>query len=262
MNHNNRNKFSEEDNEEQMMFQLGNNTPKMFRKTFTVNSFDYYIDDDVGPVDGYRDLIHTLHSASATDSIRVWVDTNGGHLDTALAIMDAFENTEADVTVIVTGRAYSAGSLIALAGMKFGQLVLGNRARFMIHSGSFGSGGNESEVEEHVKATLELIRNIKKEFYTGFLTDEEMKLLDIGKNYYFDAKEAGKRIKQRLAYLEDKQKPKPKKPAKPKTVPKPEYDPADVALTKAMIEGTGAEGFVQEFEKQLTKPKRERKAKP
>ena len=257
MNHKNRNKFSEEENEEQLMFQMQNSTPKMFRKTFTVNSFDYYIDEDVGPVENYRDLIHTLHSASETDSVRVWVDTNGGHLDTALAIIDALENTEASVTVIVTGRAYSAGSLLALAGMKYGQLVLGARARFMIHSGHWGFGGKESEVEEHTKASLELIRELKKEFYTGFLTDEEMKLLNIGKDYYFDAKEAGKRIKQRLAYLEDKQ--KPKKPAKPKTIPKPEYDPADVALTKAMIEGTATEGFVQEFEKQLTKPKRSKK---
>lgn len=258
MKHQNRNKFSEEDNEEQLMFQLGNNTPKMFRKTFTVNSFDYYIDEDVGPVDEYRDLIHTLHSASATDSIRIWVDTNGGHLDTALAIMDAFENTEADITVIVTGRAYSAGSLIALAGMKFGQLVLGNRARFMIHSGNWGFGGKESEVEEHTKATLELIRELKKEFYTGFLTEEEMKLLNIGKDYYFDSKEASKRIKQRLAYLEDKQKPKPKKPSKPKAIPKPEYDPADVAFTKAVVEGGGAEAVVEALTK--PKPKRSKKA--
>lgn len=207
-------------------------TPNMFRKHFTVNSFDYYFDDEIGEPKEYRDLIHVLHSASKTDSIRLWIDTNGGSLDATIAIIDAMQNTEAEVTVIVTGRAYSAGSLLAMAGMKYGQLVISERARFMIHSGSFGSGGKESEVEEHTRATLDLVRELKKEFYTGFLTEEEMKLLDIGKDYYFNAKAVAKRIKNRLEYLESKEKPKavPKAKSKPKVIPPPEYDPDDVTL--------------------------------
>lgn len=242
-----RNSSQDDDDEDGDMMHMSSGTPRMFRKHFTVNSFDYYFDGEVGEPKEYRDLIHVLHSASQTDSIRLWIDTNGGSLDATIAIIDAMQNTEAEVTVIVTGRAYSAGSLLAMAGMKYGQLVISERARFMIHSGSFGSGGKESEVEEHTRATLDLVRELKKEFYSGFLTEEEMKLLDIGKDYYFNAKAVAKRIKNRIEYLESKEKPKsaPKAKAaqksKPKVIPPTEYDPDDVALTGKQKASTSKE---------------------
>jgi ATP-dependent Clp protease protease subunit len=201
---------------------------RMYRKVQSSTCIDYYLDDVIEDVSEYRDILHVLRDANQNDIVRIFVDTPGGYLDTALAFIDAFENTDAELVIVVTGKAYSAGSLIALAGLKYGQLAVGNRARFMLHSGKFGSSGSESEVEANTKNTLSLARDLKKEFYTGFLTTEEMKLLDVGQDYYFDTKESIKRIENRIAYLDEQSKPKPKK--QKKVVPKPEYNPQDVAF--------------------------------
>lgn len=205
---------------------------RLFRKVQTSNCIDYYLDGEIEDVSEYRDILHVLRNASQNDLIRIFVDSPGGYLDTALAFIDAFENTDAELVVVVTGKAYSAGSLIALAGLKYGQLAVGNRARFMLHSGAWGTFGKESEVEESTKNTLHQIRELKKEFYTGFLTTEEMKLLDVGKDYYFDTKKSIKRIENRIAYLEEQSKPKPKKPKK--AISKPEDNAVAVAFDKAV----------------------------
>jgi ATP-dependent protease ClpP protease subunit len=219
-------RINEDDDNELIVMQQPSS--RMYRKVQSSNCIDYYLDDAIEDVSEYRDILHALRNANQNDIVRIFVDTPGGYLDTALAFIDAFENTEAELVIVVTGKAYSAGSLIALAGLKYGQLVVGNRARFMLHSGKFGSSGSESEVEANTKNTLSLARDLKKEFYTGFLTTEEMKLLDVGQDYYFDTKESIKRIENRIAYLDEQSKPKPKK--QKKVIPKPEYNPQDVAF--------------------------------
>ena len=219
-------RINEDDDNELIVMQQPSS--RMYRKVQSSNCIDYYLDDTIEDVSEYRDILHALRNANQNDIVRIFVDTPGGYLDTALAFIDAFENTEAELVIVVTGKAYSAGSLIALAGLKYGQLAVGNRARFMLHSGKFGSSGSESEVEANTKNTLSLARDLKKEFYTGFLTTEEMKLLDVGQDYYFDTKESIKRIENRIAYLDVQSKPKPKK--QKKVIPKPEYNPQDVAF--------------------------------
>jgi ATP-dependent protease ClpP protease subunit len=100
------------------------------------------------------------------------------------------------------GKAYSAGSLIALAAMSYGDLVILPRSRFMIHSATLGPYGKENEVEASLKANLTEIRALKKEFYTGFLSDLEMQELDKGRDYYFNAAQSRKRALSRVSYLE------------------------------------------------------------
>jgi hypothetical protein len=76
--------------------------------------------------------------------------------------------------------------------------------------------------------------------YLGFLTPKELGLLFNDKDFWFGAKEIQERLLSRQKYLlklqkqvEAESKPKTKtKPKKPKTIPQPDYDPKDVALTK------------------------------
>lgn len=177
----------------------------LFRKQFAVNTFDYYFDRDIGEVSKYRALVHILHTASKLDTVNLWIDTNGGRLDATLTIIDAIQQANCTVNTIVHGKAYSAGSLLAMAGMSYGTMLIGERARFMIHSATTGSFGKENEVDSHVRDTLKLIKSLKREFYSGFMTPQELELLDIGKDFYFDAKEARKRAALRVKYLESKQ---------------------------------------------------------
>lgn len=175
---------------------------QMFHKSMQVDSVDVYLDEPIGDLLYYRGLIQYLHEMDEHDQLRIWLDTPGGDLGSALAIIDAITNSEGNVTTIVTGEAASAGSLIALMSPN---LMLGERARFFLHAASYGIGfSKQSDIENYVDNNKTFLREIMQEAYVGFLTEQEMELLFVGKDYYFRGEQLEARIKSRCDHLDKK----------------------------------------------------------
>lgn len=176
---------------------------QMFHKSMQVDSVDVYLDEPIVDLPYYRNLIQYLREMTEHDTLRLWIDTPGGDLNSALAIIDAINNTQGEVLAIVTGEAASAGSLIALLSPN---LILGDRARFFLHAASYGIGfSKQNDIESYVDNNKTFLREIMKEAYTGFLTPEEMELLFVGKDYYFRGEELRDRIQRRVEFLESTQ---------------------------------------------------------
>lgn len=176
---------------------------QMFHKSMQVDSVDVYLDEHIGDLLYYRGLIQYLHEMDEHDQLRIWLDTPGGDLGSALAIIDAINNSEGNVTTIVTGEAASAGSLIALMSPN---LMLGERARFFLHAASYGIGfSKQSDIENYVDNNKTFLREIMQEAYSGFLTDQEMELLFVGKDYYFRGDDLRERLEKRCKYLEQQE---------------------------------------------------------
>ena len=176
---------------------------QMFHKSMQVDSVDVYLDEPIVDLPYYRSLIQYLREMTEHDTLRLWIDTPGGDLNSALAIIDAINNTQGEVLAIVTGEAASAGSLIALLSPN---LILGDRARFFLHAASYGIGfSKQNDIESYVDNNKTFLREIMKEAYTGFLTPEEMELLFVGKDYYFRGDELRDRIQRRVKVLESMQ---------------------------------------------------------
>jgi len=176
---------------------------QMFHKSMQVDSVDVYLDEPIVDLPYYRNLIQYLREMTEHDTLRLWIDTPGGDLNSALAIIDAINNTQGEVLAIVTGEAASAGSLIALLSPT---LILGDRARFFLHAASYGIGfSKQNDIESYVDNNKTFLREIMKEAYTGFLTPEEMELLFVGKDYYFRGDELRDRIQRRVEFLESTQ---------------------------------------------------------
>ena len=177
-------------------------TLRMFHQSFEVNEVDVYLDEPIGPIPYYRELIHYMHNMQEHDRLNLWIDTPGGNLDTTLALTSAMHSSDGEITVFVTGQASSAGSIIALSAPS---LVLGENARFFIHSASYGTGfAKQGDIEAHVEYSKGMLRDIMTKAYKGFLTDAEIELLFIGKDYYFTLDESSERLEKRAAYLKDK----------------------------------------------------------
>lgn len=176
---------------------------QMFHKSMQIDSVDVYLDEPIVDLPYYRNLIQYLREMTEHDTLRLWIDTPGGDLNSALAIIDAINNTQGEVLAIVTGEAASAGSLIALLSPN---LILGDRARFFLHAASYGIGfSKQNDIESYVDNNKTFLREIMKEAYTGFLTPEEMELLFVGKDYYFRGDELRDRIQRRVEFLESTQ---------------------------------------------------------
>lgn len=166
----------------------------MFNDPIKVNDVDAYIDQEIGAPAKYRNMLHYLRTMDEYDRIRIWINSPGGRLDSTLDIIDSIANAKGDVTVIVTGMAGSAASIIALQAPK---LVLGERGFFFCHNGSFGAVGKVHEVASQVKHTEREFEKLIRETYKHFMTEEEIQSCIDGKDFWFDNEESKRRLEVR-----------------------------------------------------------------
>ena len=100
-----------------------------------------------------------LESENPEKDINLYINSPGGSVTAGMAIYDAMQFIQPDVTTIVMGQACSMGSLLAQAGAKGKRLILPN-ARHMIHQPSGGARGQATDMEIQVREILEMKRNL------------------------------------------------------------------------------------------------------
>jgi len=182
---------------------------KMFNKPKTVNEVDAYIDQNVHAPFYYRNLLQFLRMAEPEDTIRIWVNTKGGYLDSALQIIDAMSASKGKVIVVMQGEVMSAGSMIALGAPN---VVVGEQARMMIHCARYGVAGKSPDIVDRVAFETRELHSIMKRVYEGFLTEDELIRVMEGKEMYFNADEIISRLEKRAEYQKNLVNP-PEKPA-------------------------------------------------
>ena len=121
--------------------------------------------------------------------ITLIVDSYGGDLFAAFAIVDCMEMLTCDIKTICVGKAMSAGQLIFSTGAK-GKRFMTKHARLMLHNPIAGYEGSvpdiEVEIEELQRCRDMLIQHTS--IKSGKTTDEIKEL--INRNKYLDAPEA------------------------------------------------------------------------
>ena len=100
-----------------------------------------------------------LESENPEKDISLYINSPGGSVTAGMAIYDAMQFIQPDVTTIVMGQACSMGSLLAQAGAKGKRLILPN-ARHMIHQPSGGARGQATDMEIQVREILEMKKNL------------------------------------------------------------------------------------------------------
>jgi len=100
-----------------------------------------------------------LESENPDKDISLYINSPGGSVTAGMAIYDAMQFIQPDVSTIVMGQACSMGSLLAQAGAKGKRLMLPN-ARHMIHQPSGGARGQATDMEIQVKEILEMKKNL------------------------------------------------------------------------------------------------------
>jgi ATP-dependent protease ClpP protease subunit len=157
-----------------------------------------FIDDDITDPRNYRDVIHCLATCSENDSVNLLVNSSGGRTDSIWQIIEAMKGCRGDVSVTVIGAAYSAASMLACMAP---ECYIAESAEFMLHTAHYGSIGTVPNVKGQTDFATRQINRLLDTAYKGFLTDKELQELKNGKEFWFDAEEAGKRMTRRYKYL-------------------------------------------------------------
>ena len=176
--------------------------------TASVTTHEVFLDMDIEDPHKYRNLISLLINAQANDRIHLYINSNGGNLDTAIAIINAMVVCQAEITGFLMGACHSAASIIS---MYCHNIHVFETAYMMIHTASFGNFGNTTTVKTQTDFTVEQVEKLLDDAYKGFLDKKELNEVKQGIELWYDSEEIRKRLKKRVAILDAEEKKAVKK---------------------------------------------------
>ena len=128
-----------------------------------------------------------LNALGDVSKIKLRINSNGGSVFAAIAIMNMLKNHKAEVHTYIDGIAASAASVIAMAGDK---IFMNTGSLFMVHQAMSYAFGNAMELKE-VADTLEKITDNIIDIYQLRTKADREKLVDIVyKETYLTAEES------------------------------------------------------------------------
>jgi len=132
-----------------------------------------------------------LDAESSKEDIKIYVNSPGGSVTSALALYDTIQHVKADVATICIGQAASAAAVLLAAGAKGKRYALPN-ARVMIHQVMGGVEGQQKDVEIQAREMLR-IKNQINQILTRHTGQPLKKIeLDSDRDYFMTADEAKK----------------------------------------------------------------------
>ena len=145
------------------------------------------IDDQVANVVISQLLL--LESDDPEKDIQLYINSPGGLSYGGMAIYDAIQHVQPEVSTICVGMGMSAAAMV-LAGGAAGKRLALPSARIMIHQGSAGTRGAPSDMEIQLRETLALVDRMTQiiAHHSGQPYDRVKR--DIDRDYFMTAGEA------------------------------------------------------------------------
>jgi ATP-dependent protease ClpP protease subunit len=196
--------MSKANNDEEILMMMPEQKGLIRTISQQMNTHLVFLDEDITSPGNYRDVIHCLATCGENDNVNILINSSGGRTDSAWAIIEAMKGCRGDVAVTVLGAAYSAASMIACMA---DECYFAESSEMMLHTAHYGSINTVPNVKNQVDFTTRQINKLLDMCYTGFLTAKELAELKNGKEMWFDAEEAGKRMTRRYKYLSGLSKP-------------------------------------------------------
>lgn len=132
-----------------------------------------------------------LESQNQKEDIKIYINSPGGVVSSALAIYDTMQYVKPDVQTICVGLAASAASLLLAAGAKGKRMILPN-GEVMIHQVMGGARGQATDIDIHAKQILKTKKRLSEILakHTGQKFDKIEE--DTERDYFMSALEAKK----------------------------------------------------------------------
>lgn len=125
--------------------------------------------------------------AQSSEDIHLIIQSPGGQVSAALAILDVMNTCGADVFTYVIGEAASAAALLASAGKR---RFISENSEMLIHQPLGGSSGQASDIERAAKHILKIKKKIHTILAENTGQSYEKICEDCDRDYYLDAYES------------------------------------------------------------------------
>jgi ATP-dependent protease ClpP protease subunit len=175
-----------------IMFDLEDTKPSnVFSKTIA-QQHEFYLSGEITEPEDYIEWLDVIRSASDQDTVKIYINSPGGNVDTAIQFMQVLKSTSAYVICSVEGACMSAATMIFLSA---DELEICDHALFMFHNyagGAFGKGG---EIYDQIQFERSWSRKLLESVYKEFLTPTEITQMLENKDIWMDSEEVRKRVK-------------------------------------------------------------------
>jgi ATP-dependent protease ClpP protease subunit len=158
---------------------------------------EFYLSGEIDSPENYIEWFQTIRHASENDIIKIYINSPGGDVYTAIQFIRALQETNASAVIAsVEGICASAATMILLQADSY---EVSEHSSFMIHNYNGGTIGKGHEM--HAQAQYERGWSVKliEEIYDGFLTKAEMQKVIDGADLWMDGVEVVKRLKKKAA---------------------------------------------------------------
>jgi ATP-dependent protease ClpP protease subunit len=165
------------------------------------NMHEFYLTGSIESPENYVDWFDKIRHASEHDIIRIYINSPGGDLTTAIQFMRVLSDSAATVMVSVEGACMSAATMIMLCADSY---EISPHSMFMFHNYSGGTIGKGGEMYDNIVFERKWSEGLLREIYEDFLTDEEIESMLNNKDLWLDGEEVLARLKEKVAKLESK----------------------------------------------------------
>ena len=181
------------------LFQQKNKQQDRYTSRAAINIHEFYLCGNIESPDEYIEWFDVIRHSGENDVIRLFINSYGGDLFTAIQFMRVLSETDATVIVSVEGACMSAATMVFLCADQF---EVSEHSMFMFHNysgGVTGKGGEMLDQLQHERVWSEkLLRNI----YEDFLLEDEIKAMLNNKDLWMDGDEVIKRLEVKKAVME------------------------------------------------------------
>ena len=132
-----------------------------------------------------------LDAENNKEDIKIYINSPGGSVTSAMALYDTMQHVKADVSTICIGQAASAAAVLLACGAKGKRFSLPN-SRVLIHQVMGGVEGQQKDVEIQAKEMLRIKNQINH--ILAKHTGQNIKKIenDTDRDYFMTAEEAKK----------------------------------------------------------------------
>lgn len=181
--------------------------PKLFQTDKYTNSFtkpvahvhEFYLSGAIQDAEEYIEWFDAIRNASATDTIRIYINSPGGDLFTTLQFLRVMAETQANIVCSVEGACMSAATMIFLHGHS--QEVTPH-SLFMFHNYSAGTFGKGGEMYDQLQFERTWSENFMTEVYQDFLTTDEIQSMLNNRDIWMGSEEVVRRLTELQAKRE------------------------------------------------------------
>ena len=157
----------------------------------SVDYIDIYLNNVLADATYYGELLQALRGASDYTSIKLYINSPGGQLHTALQIINAMRDSPATIHATIDVECHSAASFIFLAADTW---RVTEHSFMLCHSYSTGVYGKGHELASEYHFEKERLDNLIDVYYKDFLTKKEISELKLGRDIYLNSEEIAARL--------------------------------------------------------------------